>query len=136
MKLYTIRLKPGQEIRSSLMDFAKKNDLTAASIVTCVAGAGLVKLRMAGAQPDSQDIREYTGPYEVVSLVGTFSADDGHFHIALSDKDDRVIGGHLKSAIVHLTAEIVIINDENSRYVREPDEETGFTELTIKENDV
>jgi len=53
-------------------------------------------------------------------------------HITVSDNEGAAFGGHLKeNSIVHLTAEIVIGEDENVVYSREPDEETGFTELVV-----
>jgi len=133
MQIYTIRLKEGDELRSSLMNFAKENNLTAASILTCVGAVTKARLRMAGAQPDKQDIRDYEDSFEIISLTGTFGLDDGHFHIALSDKDGKMIGGHLKSAVIDITADIVILNDETLRYTTELDE-TGFTCLVVKKN--
>ena len=136
MQIYTIRLKEGDELRSSLMNFAKENNLTAASILTCVGSINQANIRMADAAPARQDIREYSDPYEIVSLVGTFDGENCHIHIALSDTDGQVVGGHLKSVIVHTTAEIVVLNDETKRYVREMDKETGFIELSVKEKNV
>jgi predicted DNA-binding protein with PD1-like motif len=132
MQIHTIRLKPGDEIRSSLMNFARGKNLSAASIVTCAGAVEKANLRMAGATPNREDEREFVGPFEVVSLAGTFSVDDCHFHIALSDKNGQVIGGHLRSATVGVIAEIVILNDETVRYAYPMDEQIGFTGLEVR----
>lgn len=133
MKFYTIRLKPKQDLRLELLKFAKENNIIAGSIVTCVGALKPFVLRMAGAKPNKQDIRKYDDSHEIVSLVGTLSRKDCHLHISLSDKNGKVIGGHLKDgSLVDLTAEIVIANDSSTEYVRKFDEETGFPELTIK----
>ncbi len=134
MKLYTIRLKPGQDLRKELIKFANQNDIRAGSIVTCVGALKPFTLRMAGATPEEQDVRSYSKTAEIVSLVGTLSTDDCHLHISLSTKDGTVIGGHLKEdSLVDLTAEITILDDEANEYLRELDKETGFTELVIKD---
>ena len=133
MKLYTLRLKPQQDLRAELLKFAKTENITAGSIVTCVGALKPFVLRMAGAKPDNQDIRTYEDTHEIVSLVGTLTKDDCHLHISLSGNDGQVIGGHLKEgSLVDLSAEVVIVEDENVTYSREFDKETGFTELTIK----
>ncbi len=134
MKVYAIRLNPGDEIRSSLMNFAKEKNLSAASISTCAGCVTGANLRMAGAKPDREDERHFDGPLEIVSLVGTFSVDDCHFHISLSDQNGKVIGGHLRSAIVDVIAEIVILNDETKHYAYPMDEKIGFTGLAVQEN--
>ena len=132
MKLYSLRLKPGQDLRKTLIDFAQSKDIRAGSIVTCVGALKPFTLRMAGATPQKQDIRTYGDTHEIVSLVGTLTRDDCHLHISLSNKDGLVIGGHLKEgSLVDITAEIVIIEDGNVAYDREMDTETGFPELVI-----
>ena len=132
MKLYSLRLKPGQDLIAELLSFTKENGIKAGSIVTCVGALKPFVLRMAGAKPDKQDIRKYEDTHEIVSLVGTITGDDCHLHISLSGKNGQVIGGHLKKgSLVDLTAEIVIAEDETATYTREFDEETGFSELKI-----
>lgn len=131
MKLYSFRLKPGAELRSEIMKYAKQQKVEAGFIVTCVAGFDYVKLRMAGAEPDNQDIRQYSQKLELVSLVGTLSGTDCHMHMSVSDKDGVVFGGHLKEARVSTTAEVVIGEDETKQYIREYDDQTGFSELKV-----
>jgi hypothetical protein len=134
MKLYTVRLNNNQDLRVELLRFAKQNSIQAGSILTCVGALKSFVLRMAGATPDKQDIRTFSGKHEIVSLVGTLSNNDCHLHIALSNKDGQVIGGHLKEgSLVDLTAEIVIAEDDAVIYTRELDNDTGFTELVVKQ---
>jgi len=53
-------------------------------------------------------------------------------HISLSDKDGKIIGGHLKKGcIIYTTAEIVIGEFDNLIFAREQDEKTGFVELVV-----
>lgn len=135
MKIFTLRLKPSQDIRKELLNFAIKNNLEASSVITCVGSLNTVILRMAGALPEKQDIRILKGKYEIVSLVGTLNNFDCHLHIAVSDKSGAVIGGHLKEgSLVDSTAEIVIAENEDENYIRKLDKQTGFLELKISKN--
>lgn len=134
MKHYATRLKPGMDLKNELEAFATRKGLKAAFVVTCVGGLQQVTMRMAGATPETQDIRTITEDFEIVSLVGTTGPDGSHFHIAVSNKAGLVMGGHLKAGtIIHPTAEIVLGELENTTFSREMDNETGFTELVVHE---
>ena len=68
---------------------------------------------------------------EIVSLVGTLSA-GGHLHASLSDRNGKVVGGHvLGNMIVFTTAEVVIGDCEAIYFTREMDPKTGFKELIV-----
>lgn len=51
---YAIRLKHGEDLRRSLLNFCKKNELQAAFVLTCVGSALTAKLRPASAVPNSE----------------------------------------------------------------------------------
>ena len=88
---------------------------------------------MAGATPNHQVVQRLEAEFEIVSLVGTIAASDCHLHIAGSNIDGQVIGGHLKDgSMVGVTAEIVIGEDETVTYQRVMDSATGFEELDIQ----
>ena len=133
MKFITFRLKPGSDLKSGIETAVSKYSIRAGFIATCVGGLEQVTVRMAGATPDSQDIRTITGNFEIVSLVGTVSVNGIHLHLSFSDKEGAVRGGHLKAgAIVSPTAEIIIGIVEDATFTREMDDETGFKELVVK----
>jgi predicted DNA-binding protein with PD1-like motif len=132
MKTFAFRLKPGSDLKLEIERFAKARRLNAAFIVTCVGGLQQVTIRMAGAKPEAQDIRTMEEDFEIVSLVGTTGPDGSHFHIAVSNKEGQVKGGHLKEGtIIHPTAEIVLGEMEHSVFNRSMDDETGFEELVV-----
>ena len=80
-----------------------------------------------------QEIREFIGPFEIVSLVGTLSGNKGHLHISLSDAQGHMVGGHVIGGLyIFTTAEIVIGECSDLKFTREHDDTTGFQELTIK----
>lgn len=133
VKIYTFRIKPGNDLKAELEKFVQENHIQAGFIITCVGGLSQVTMRMAGALPEKQDIRTLKDDFEITSLVGTVSINGVHLHIGVSDKEGNGFGGHLKGGtVIHPTAEIVIGVDETAVYTREFDEETGFPELRIQ----
>lgn len=136
--MVAMRLKEGEDLKQSICNFVKKNGYTSASVVCAVGSLGKARIRMAGAKPDTQDIREYNGIFEIVSLIGTIDqTGKSHLHISIADPEGKVIGGHLKEgSIVHTTVELTMINDPNLVFTRKVDDITGFDELYIEEKKV
>jgi uncharacterized protein len=133
MKIHTFRLKPGEDLKLGIEQYVHKNKIKAGFIITCVGAVKQITLRMAGAEPDAQDVRVLIGPFEVDGMVGTVSINGCHLHVTVSDKEGHAFGGHLKeNSLVYPTAEIVIGEDETKTYDRIMDEITGFKELIVK----
>lgn len=136
MKTFAFRLHKGQDLKKEIKQFVQDNNIQAGVIITAVGCLDKAVIRMAGALPEKSDTRTFDGKYEIVSLVGTISQDDSHIHIALSNSEGHVIGGHLKGeAIVDTTAEVVLGDLGDVRFTTEEDEMTGYKELkVIKKN--
>jgi uncharacterized protein len=133
MKLHTFRLQDGQDLKAEIEHYIAAHSIRVGFIVTCVGSLSQTVLRMAGAQPDKQDIRTIPGDVEIVSLVGTVSVDGSHLHLSIADQESRVTGGHLKEgSTVHTAAEIILGEDEAAIHTRELDPQTGFKELVIR----
>lgn len=130
MKTYVLRLHPGQDLRLELVKFAQENDIQAGFIISCVGSLKRAALRMAGQfGPVASFFEE---KFEILSLVGTISPDKPHLHIALSNADAKMVGGHLQGgSLVDLTAEIIIGDLEDKVFRRELDTQTGFPELVV-----
>lgn len=132
MKIIATRLHKGDDLKASIESFVAEQKLASATIISAVGSLGNVRIRMAGAQPDIQDIRDYTGPHEIVSLMGNLGPGRTHLHIAVSDPEGAVVGGHLKEgAIVHTTVELVLVTEPDIQFSEETDPHTGFGELKI-----
>lgn len=130
--MLAFRIKPGQDLKLELERVIKLEDITSGFIATAVGSLHKVVIRMAGAQPEKQDIRTLEGHFEIVSLVGTLSLDGAHIHISVSDSEGNVIGGHLKEgSLVTTTAEIVLGYEDSIMFNRTPDLKTGFDELSV-----
>ncbi|HYF10398.1 MAG TPA: PPC domain-containing DNA-binding protein [Candidatus Paceibacterota bacterium] len=130
MKCLTFRLKPGSFLKEEIEERSK--DIEAGVLLSIVGALENANLRMAGATPDNQVVKNLPGPFEIVAGTGTLSKDGGHLHIAVSNAEGDVIGGHLKGGCrVGVTAEIVIGILDGVTYKRIPDSETGFKELEV-----
>lgn len=134
MRLVAKRLMPGKDLKQSIVAFAKEKDIAAGAIVSAVGSLRHATIRMAGAQPDKQDVRELDGPFEIVSLIGTVSINGEHLHVSISDTGGKVIGGHLKDgSITETTVELVIAVETRLEFTRDVDPTTGFLELSVTE---
>jgi predicted DNA-binding protein with PD1-like motif len=131
MIVHALRLRPGSDLKKSLLAFAEEQQLKAGFILTCVGSLEEAAIRMAGAG----EVKQFSDKLEILSLSGTFSTRGGHFHITTSDKNGRVCGGHLMDGcVIYTTAEIVIGEAPDMEFRRAEDIETGFKELLITKN--
>ena len=132
MRTHALRLRRGDDLRLALERVTRELRLAAGCIVSCVGSLSRARLRLAG----SEEVRELTGPLEIVALVGTLSSDGPHLHVALADRTGVVFGGHLlKGSLVHTTAEIVLGELGELRFARRRDPDTGWNELEIHPRD-
>lgn len=129
------RLHKGEDLKEGISSFLVPRQITSASIVSAVGSLSKIRLRMAGAKPDDQDIRTYEGTFEIVSIIGTIDKNGkSHLHMSFSDSKGNVIGGHVTNGcIVHTTVECTFVTDKNLIFSRRLDPETGFDELAIEE---
>jgi predicted DNA-binding protein with PD1-like motif len=127
--IHVFRLKPHEDLRQSIMDFAKRNQIRAGVIVTCVGSLEQYNIRFANqANGDTQK-----GYFEIVSLTGTFNESSMHLHLAVSDKTGKTIGGHLlENNFIYTTAEIAIAEVHDVEFDRETDSTYGYKELVVK----
>ena len=127
--MYIFRLTNGQDLKKSIVEYCKDNNIKAGIIGTCVGCCYEVNFRLAGGEKFFHNVKDY----EIISMTGTISEDGVHIHVSFSDIDGNVIGGHLsEGCLINTTAEIVIIEIDNYKLTREFDEETGYKELVIK----
>jgi predicted DNA-binding protein with PD1-like motif len=127
MKEHAFRLKKGDDLRLSIENYAKQNNIKAAVIVSAVGHLSKTVLRNASATKVitlDQDV-------EIVSITGTISPEESHIHIAVSDENLKTYGGHLKAgSLVGITAEIVLLELENYTFSRKLDD-TGYECLVV-----
>ena len=129
LKTYALRLHPGDDLRQQLAAFVQANHILAGTMLTCVGSLTVATLRLANQEGPTV----YRGHFEIVSLVGTLSANGSHLHLAVADSTGRTIGGHLLDGCrVYTTAEIVLGELPQLEFRRETDATIGYQELVVK----
>jgi uncharacterized protein len=123
MKVFPLQLKPNQDLRQSLKNFANQENIKAGFILSAIGSLKQAKIRFAN-QSDSILLIE---KFEILSLNGTIATSGVHLHIAISDKLDN-------QCIIYTTAEIIIGTIEQFIFNRTIDEQTGYKELEIIPN--
>ena len=129
LKTYAFRLAPEQDVKKSILDFAKQNKIKAGCILSVVGSLKQLNVRFAN-QPVGTRLKGY---YEVVSMSGIFSDSSSHIHIAVSDDTGRTTGGHLlEDSLVYTTLEVVVGELSEYEFSREKDPTYGQNELVAK----
>ena len=134
MDVHALRLKPGDDLKKSLMQYAAAHELTAGCIITCVGSLQRLHIRLANASADEPNhvMLRTDQRFEIVSLVGTLNANSCHVHISIADSCGALLGGHLlDGCVVFTTAEIVLGECRGYRFDRVLDHATGFPELDV-----
>lgn len=135
MHQITKRFISGVDLKQSILQTSRKHKIPAGVVVCSVGSLEQAKLRMPGAQHDHSVEKQFDGPLEIISLNGRISESGSHLHmhLAVSDEEGNVYGGHLlEGCIVRTTLELVILVFEDIRYKSILDEKTGFLELEVQ----
>ena len=132
-RVLVVRLERGEEIVSALLACAKEHGIRAGS----VSGIGAISSAVLGFfNPATKAYREnaFSEPLEILSLTGNLSTKDGapyaHLHASLGRENGEAIGGHLVSAKVSATAEL-IVQPLNGTLERQFSEEIGLNLLKL-----
>ncbi|NBM81004.1 DUF296 domain-containing protein [Proteus sp. G2659] len=128
VRFIAVRLIPGEDVIVALRQIIADNQLQSSYIAGCVGSLTDVALRFAGREEN----RYLTGKFEVVSLIGTLDATSEHLHLAVSDENGIMCGGHMMpGCTVRTTLELVIGELEQVTFSRQPCEYSGYEELVI-----
>jgi uncharacterized protein len=131
MHPHALRLHPGQDLKKELDAYVVTNQIEAACILTCVGSLRKTSLRYA----NQENGMVMTGFFEIVSLTGVLSIHGSHYHIAISDGQGHTIGAHLlEGNEIYTTAEIILLELPEFRFLRKFDDQTGYPELEITLN--
>lgn len=124
-----LRLRPEDDLRLALESACAARNLQAACVLACAGSLIRARLRLAGGDA----VLELDGSLEIVALSGTLSPDGPHLHVALADREGRVVGGHLlEGCRVYTTAEVVLGELDGVAFGRELDPATGWKELVVR----
>ncbi len=125
---YVVRLDKGDEIVSSLKQFCTENNIRLGSI-TGIGAANSVTIGLFETASKQYHSNTLTGDYEITSLNGNVSSMNNevylHLHISISDSAYKAYGGHLTSAVISGTCEL-LIDTIDGTIERQFDEDTGL----------
>lgn len=128
INILVTRITRGDDLKKVLAEIVTQHSIRAGSIASCVGSLSALNIRLAGAE----QTLSLEAPFELVSLMGTLTAKHQHVHIAVSDTQGRVWGGHLlKGCLIDTTAELIIHHYPDLVFQRAFDEQTGFSELVV-----
>ena len=126
-----VRLDPDEEILEQLEKVVRAEKITLGH----VSAIGAIKEFTIGVYsvPEQKYYStDYTGAWEVVSLIGNITTKEGepylHLHMSAADDNGKTAGGHLNRAIISATSEI-FITVCNGSIERIKDPRTGLNVL-------
>lgn len=132
MRELAVRLSEGMDLKKSIQEIAKENNICAGVLLSAVGCVREIHLRRAKAQSDFYN----KDAYEIVSVTGTIADNGVHIHISATDEAMNTVGGHLlEGTIIDTTCELVIGILEEFHFHREFDSSTGYKELVAKRID-
>ena len=131
MTIYPLRLKPGEDLKVALQDFARQGRIHAGWILSGIGSLTRANIRFANAQ--NGILRQ--GYFEIICLSGTLSVNGIHLHITIANEQGQLEGGHLLDGnLIYTTAEVIIGASEDHIFSREYDPLSGFKELRVSSN--
>lgn len=105
------RIDRGEEIISQLNSICDRENVKLASVSAIGASDNFTVGVFKPAEKQYTPCH-FTGDYEIVSLIGTVTTKDGkpyiHLHMSAAGEGGTIVGGHLNSATVSVTCEMVI----------------------------
>jgi predicted DNA-binding protein with PD1-like motif len=125
---YVMRIDKGEEIVDTLKKFCQDEKIKL-GFVNGIGAVNKVRVGLFDTKSKQYNSAQLEGDYEITSLLGNISTKDGevylHLHINLSDANYNTHGGHLNSAVISGTGEIIIETIEGS-VERQFSEEIGL----------
>ncbi|RYZ98506.1 MAG: DUF296 domain-containing protein [Sphingobacteriaceae bacterium] len=118
-KTYVLIFAPGDEILSSLNEFAEKYDVKNARF-TAIGDATSAKVGWYDKSRKMFKVIPISEPAEVTSLVGDIAVYNDkpavHAHINLATSDGVVHGGHFLEGFIFPTLEVMLTTEETPLY--------------------
>jgi len=133
MKSHVLRLRKGEEVVKSLIDFCDSKNISSAWF-SGLGAASSANLSIYDLAKKEYILREFSGKLEILNLLGNVGKLGGkttaHCHATLSDETFAAFGGHANSLIVAATCEI-ILHQLDIKLKRKFDEGIGLNLLEL-----
>ena len=130
---YVIRLERGEEIVTSLKELCRKENIQL-GMITGLGAVGDVEIGYFETETKKYHSKKITGDLEILNLNGNITMMNKevylHLHITIANEELQAFGGHLNSAHISATGEIII--DVMEGHVdREFNDDIGLNLLTL-----
>ena len=127
---YFVRFDKGEEIISTLKNFCQAEKITLAE-VKALGAVNDFEVGLFDVAAKKYHKNHFQFPAEITSLWGTVTTQNGeiylHIHMNVGDIEGKVFGGHLNSAVVSATCEMVIdVLPESFTVERKFNDEVGL----------
>ncbi len=107
-----VRIDKGEDIIEKIIDVTTLENIKLAYI-SAIGAVGKFTIGLFDTKEKKYFSNTYEGDFEIVSLTGSITLKEGqiyqHLHMSVADKNNSVYGGHLNSAIVSATCEMIIM---------------------------
>lgn len=128
------RFDRGEEVHQALKTLALKEDIKLASI-SAIGATDDFTIGVYKVDDKSYTEKNFKGVFEILGINGTITTKEGkyypHLHISASDHEGHGLGGHLISAHISVTCEMVI-NIIDGWVGRKMDEDIGINLLDFR----
>lgn len=121
---YAVRLEVGDEIVSSVLELAEKENIGFAE-VSAIGAVNKATVGLYNLTEKQYHKRTFNEPLEITSLLGNITRKDKkpyvHLHANFANEDCLVFGGHLNEAYISATCEMFVrcLDGEMGRLVCE-----------------
>ena len=107
-----VRIDKDEDIIEKIIDVTTLENIKLAYI-SAIGAVGKFTIGLFDTKEKKYFSNTYEGDFEIVSLTGSITLKEGqiyqHLHMSVADKNNSVYGGHLNSAIVSATCEMIIM---------------------------
>lgn len=128
---WVVRIDKGEEVIQTIKKVCEDNKIKSGSL-SGIGAIDRVSVGLFNTKSKQYQSQELIGEYEITNLSGNISTMNGetylHLHIGLSDSKYNAYGGHLTSAVISGTGEI-IIEEIDGEIEREFNKEVGLNLL-------
>lgn len=136
LRTYLLVMDKGDEAFSEITEFAKANDINAATL-TAIGACTSATLAYFDDEKGDYASKKFIEQMEIASLIGDIADDDGkpalHAHIVLGRRDYSALAGHLQEIHVFPTMEVVLT--ETPAHLRKKlDKQTGLTLISPQQS--
>lgn len=133
-KTFVLVFDTGDEVISGLTEFARDNNLAAASL-SAIGAFSAATLGYFDVEKKDYEKIPVDEQVEVLSLIGDISTKENgepqvHAHVVVGRRDGTTRGGHLLEASVRPTLEVVLV-ESPEHLQRRWDEEVGLALIAL-----